>query len=89
MTYKENLEQQEKEKAFLDTIDIQGLVEETDNDDIYEIMDMIELKYKDQYLDEDFIFEHMDASDFSDYLQQRYPTANIYEHVETTYHVLF
>lgn len=84
-----SLEWQAKEKAFLDTIDIKSLVRELDTDDIYEIMDIIEERYKDKYSEEEFVFNYMDASEFEEYLKTRYPEVNIYEHTETTYHVIF
>lgn len=89
MTWKESLEWQTKEKAFLDTIDIKSLVKELDIDDIYEIMDIIEERYKDDYSEEKYVFNCIDASEFEDYLKTRYPEVNIYEHTETTYHVIF
>lgn len=88
MIWKECLEWQAKEKEFLDSIDIKSLVKELDTDDIYDIMDEIEDRYREQY-EEEFVFNCIDASEFGDYLRERYPEANIYEHTETTYHVIF
>lgn len=87
--WREIKEWQEKEKTFLDTLDIQAIAEDLDTDNIYDIMEAIESKFQEKYLEEDFIFNWLDASEFKDYLEQRYPTANIYEQVETTYHVIF
>lgn len=89
MTWKESLEWQAKEKAFLDTIDIKGLAKELDIDDIYDIMDAVEERHNEQYSEEEYIFNCMDASEFEEYLKERYPEVNIYEHTETTYHVIF
>ena len=89
MTWKESLEWQAKEKAFLDTIDIKSLVKELDIDDIYDIMDAVEERHNEQYSEEEYIFNCMDASEFEEYLKERYPEVNIYEHTETTYHVIF
>ena len=89
MTYKESLEYQEKEKAFLDTIDIKSIIEKLYTDDIYDIMDAIERKFRNKYLEEESIFDSMDAYEFIEYLKQRYPEANIYERTKTTYHIIF
>ena len=89
MTWEESLEWQAKEKAFLDTIDIKSLVKELDIDDIYDIMDAVEERHNEQYSEEEYIFNCMDVSEFEEYLKERYPEVSIYEHTETTYHVIF
>ena len=67
MTY---LQWQEKEKAFLDTLDLTEFINKGKK--IIDIMDEIEEKYGTQYTKEDFIFNCMDSYDFMLYLKDKY-----------------
>ena len=70
MTYKESLQWQEKEKAFLDTLDLTEFISKGKK--LTDIMDEIEEKYGTQYTKEEFIFNCMDSYDFMKYLKERY-----------------
>jgi hypothetical protein len=63
-----------QEFDFLDTIDLDDLINEAlDNSyTIYELMDKIEDRYGEQYGKEDFIFNNIDAFEFMDYLRDVY-----------------
>lgn len=80
MTWKESLEWQKKEKAFLDTLDLQPFF--VSGASIYDIMEEIEDKYGNLYTEEVFIFNCMDSIDFIDYIRQRYENINIYEYLD-------
>lgn len=71
MTYKEK---QEKEKEFLDSIDILPLLQEDKS--LYDIMYDIEKEYGED------IFECMDIDDFIYYLNERYPDFKFYTHID-------
>lgn len=79
MTWKESLEWQAKEKAFLDTKDLKSFLEKDKS--IYKIMDEIEEAF-DDYTKETFIFNCMDHSEFIEYLEDRYPDIHFYEFSE-------
>lgn len=70
MTYQESLQWQEKEKAFLDTLDLMPLlIKGKDLRDLkYEIEDL----YEDKYTEEEFLFNNMDLDDLMAYLSNRY-----------------
>lgn len=70
MTYKECLEWMAKEKAFLDTIDLEEFFVE--NKEIHNIMQSIEDKYGKDYKEEPFIFNCMSSDEFIDYIKERY-----------------
>ena len=70
MSYKESLQWQEQEKAFLDTLDLTPLL--IKGKDIYDLMEEIEDKYGVLYEKEDFIFNCMDCYDFMLYLKNKY-----------------
>ena len=76
MTWKESLEWQTKEKAFLDTKDLKPFL--TKDKSIYDIMDEIEDAFNKEYLEESFIFNCMDHHDVIDYLQNRYKDIKFY-----------
>lgn len=79
MTWKESLEWQAKEKAFLDTKDLRPFLEQ--DKEIHVIMDEIEEAF-DDYTEETFIFNCMDHSEFIEYLQNRYPDIRFYDYTE-------
>lgn len=79
MTWKESLEWQAKEKAFLDTKDLRPFLEKDKS--IHKIMDEIEEAF-DDYEEEVFIFNCMDHSEFIEYLEDRYPDIHFYEYSE-------
>lgn len=70
MTWKECLEWQAKEKAFLDTKDLKPFIKK--NKSIYDIMSDIEDTFEEEYELEECLFNHMDHRDVVDYLQKRY-----------------
>ena len=70
ISFKESLQWQNKEKAFLDTLDLTKFIKS--GKAIYEIMDEIEDKYGEQYTEECFIFNNMDCYDFMKYLKEKY-----------------
>jgi hypothetical protein len=76
MTWKESLEWQTKEKAFLDTKDLKPFL--TKDKSIYDIIDEIEDTFNEEYLEEPFIFNCMDHHDVIDYLQNRYKDIKFY-----------
>lgn len=80
MTYQESVKWQEKEKAFLDSIDLKKYL--TKDKPIYEIMDEIYDDCNDMYKEEDDIFNCMDQYDFMDYLMIRYKSLYFYEYSE-------
>ena len=80
MTYKESLKWQEKEKAFLDTLDLTKYL--TDDKSIYTIMDEIYDDHNSEYQEEDGIFNCMDQYEFMDYLMIRYKGLYFYEYSE-------
>lgn len=80
MTYKESLDWQKKEQAFLNTLD---LIPYLDKDkSISDIMDIIEDRHNDEYIEEEYIFNCMDSWDFIKYLEKRYPNFQYYEYNE-------
>lgn len=79
MTWKESLEWQAKEKAFLDTKDLRPFLEQ--DKEIHQIMDDIEEAF-DDYTEETFIFNCMDHSEFIEYLQNRYSDIRFYDYTE-------
>lgn len=76
MTYKESLEWQAKEKAFLDTKDLRPFI--TKDKSIYDIMEEIEDAFENEYQEETFIFNCMDHYDVIKYLQTRYNDVKFY-----------
>ena len=76
MTYKESLEWQAKEKAFLDTKDLRPFI--TKDKSIYDIMEEIEDAFENEYQEEAFIFNCMDHYDVIKYLQARYNDVKFY-----------
>ena len=76
MTWKECLEWQAKEKAFLDTKDLKPFI--TKDKSIYDIMEDIEDAFQDEYQKEVFIFNCMDHHDVIQYLQNRYDDVKFY-----------
>ena len=76
MTWKECLEWQAKEKAFLDTKDLKPFI--TKDKSIYDIMEDIEDAFQDEYQEEVFIFNCMDHYDAIRYLQNRYDDVKFY-----------
>ena len=76
MTWKECLEWQAKEKAFLDTKDLKPFI--TKDKSIYDIMEDIEDAFQDEYQEEVFIFNCMDRYDVIQYLQNRYDDVKFY-----------
>lgn len=70
MTYQESLQWQEKEKAFLDTLDLMPLlIKGKDLRDLkYEIEDL----YEDKYTEEESLFNNMGLDDLMIYLSNRY-----------------
>ena len=80
MTYKESLDWQRKEQAFLNTLD---LIPYLDKDkSISDIMDIIEDRHNNEYTEEEYIFNCMDSRDFIKYLEERYPSFQYYEYSE-------
>lgn len=80
MTYKESLDWQRKEQAFLNTLD---LIPYLDKDkSISDIMDIIEDRHNNEYTEEEYIFNYMDSWDFIKYLEERYPSFQYYEYSE-------
>ena len=80
MTWKECLERQAKEKAFLDTIDLLPYLEKDKN--ISDIMEAIEDDHSKEYTEEEFVFNCLDHWEFIDYLKGRYPNFQYYEYSE-------
>lgn len=76
MTYKESLEWQVKEKAFLDTKDLKPFIFKDKS--IYDIMEEIEDAFGNEYQEEDCIFNWMDHFDVIEYLQKRYNDVRFY-----------
>lgn len=79
MTWKECLEWQTKEKAFLDTKDLKPFLKSGKG--ISQIMNDIEDAF-DDYTEETFIFNCMDSNEFMDYIKDRYPDIKFYEFCE-------
>ena len=75
MTWKESLEWQAKEKAFLDTKNLRPFIKQDKS--VYDIMDEIENAF-DDYTEEALIFNCMDHHDFIEYLQNRYKDIKFY-----------
>lgn len=75
MSWKECLEWQAKEKAYLDTKDLRPFIEKDKS--IYEIMGEIEDAF-DDYTEETFIFNCMNHYEFIAYLQNRYEDVKFY-----------
>ena len=69
MSYKESLQWQEKEKNFLNALDLTSFI--SSGKRIVDIMDEIEDKYGEYYKEESFIFNCMDSYDFMKYLKDR------------------
>ena len=80
MTYKESLEWQAKEKAFLDTKDLKPFI--IKNKSIYDIMEEIEDAFENEYQEESFLFNCMDRYDVIEYLQNRYNDVKFYTYEE-------
>lgn len=79
MNWKESLEWQAKEKAFLNTKDLRPFLSKDKS--VGQIMDDIEDAF-DDYKEEVFIFNCMDHNEFMDYLKERYPDVKFYEFSE-------
>lgn len=75
MSWKECLEWQAKEKAYLDTKDLKPFIEKDKS--VYDIMEEIEDTFND-YEEEPFIFNCMDHNEFIEYLQNRYEDVKFY-----------
>ena len=75
MSWKEWLEWQAKEKAYLDTKDLKPFIEKDKS--VYDIMEEIEDTFND-YEEEPFIFNCMDHNEFIEYLQNRYEDVKFY-----------
>ena len=73
-------EWQEKEKAFLDTKDLQPFIKKDKS--IYDIMSDIEDAFEEEYELEDCLFNFMDSYDVIDYLQGRYENIKFYTYEE-------
>ena len=73
-------EWQEKEKAFLDTKDLQPFIKKDKS--IYNIMSDIEDAFEEEYKLEDCLFNFMDSYDVIDYLQKRYENVRFYTYEE-------
>lgn len=69
MKYEDATKLYNDEIAFLDTIDILELIEE--NQDLWDLMDIIEEKYSKDYY-EGVIFNCISTIEFQDYLEKRY-----------------
>jgi hypothetical protein len=80
MSYKESLEWEVKETAFLDTKDLKPFLEKDKS--IYDIMDDIEDAFGDEYTEEVFIFNCMGHDEFIKYLKNRYPDIHFYNYSE-------
>lgn len=70
MTYQECLQWQEKEKAFLDTLDLMPLL--TKGKDLIDLKQEIEDLYEDKYTEEECLFNNMGLDDLMIYLSNRY-----------------
>lgn len=84
MTYQEAMMWEEREKQYLDTLDLLPYLEK--HQDIHIIMDRIEEKFAEKYpyiKEEEYIFNNMDTLDFMDYLAKRYGI-KFYEHITYT-----
>lgn len=75
MSWKECLEWQAKEKAYLDTKDLKPFIEKDKS--VYDIMEETEDTFND-YEEEPFIFNCMDHNEFIEYLQNRYEDVKFY-----------
>ena len=75
MSWKECLEWQAKERAYLDTKDLKPFIEKDKS--VYDIMEEIEDTFND-YEEEPFIFNCMDHNEFIEYLQNRYEDVKFY-----------
>ena len=75
MSWKECLEWQAKEKAYLDTKNLKPFIEKDKS--VYDIMEEIEDTFND-YEEEHFIFNCMDHNEFIEYLQNRYEDVKFY-----------
>ena len=73
-------EWKEKEKAFLDTKDLQPFIKKDKS--IYDIMSDIENAFEKEYKLEDCLFNFMDSYDVIDYLQKRYENIRFYTYEE-------
>lgn len=73
-------EWQEKEKAFLDTKDLQPFIKKDKS--IYDIMSDIEDAFEEEYKLEDCLFNFMDSYDVINYLQERYENIRFYTYEE-------
>jgi DNA-binding transcriptional regulator GbsR (MarR family) len=73
-------EWQEKEKAFLDTKDLQPFIKKDKS--IYDIISDIEDAFEKEYKLEDCLFNFMDSYDVIDYLQKRYKDIRFYTYEE-------
>ena len=73
-------EWQEKEKAFLNTKDLQPFIKKDKS--IYDIMSDIENAFEEEYKLEDCLFNFMDSYDVIDYLQKRYEDIRFYTYEE-------
>lgn len=73
-------EWQEKEKAFLDTKDLQPFIKKDKS--IYDIMSDIEDAFEEEYELEDCLFNFMDPYDVINYLQERYENIRFYTYEE-------
>ena len=84
MTYQEIIMWKEREKQYLDTLDLLPYLEE--HQDIHIVMDKIEENFAKNYpyiKEERFLFNHMGTLEFMDYLTKRYGTG-FYEHITYT-----
>ncbi len=80
MTWKESLEWQAKEEAFLDTLDLLPYLHRDKS--LYDIKEEIEDKYGSEYKEEEYLFNCMDVEDLGNYLKRRYPDFDYYEYSE-------
>lgn len=71
---------QEKEKAFLDTKDLQPFIKKDKS--IYDIISDIEDAFEEEYKLEDCLFNFMDPYDVINYLQERYENIRFYTYEE-------
>ena len=84
MTYQEILVWEEREKQYLDTLDLLPYLEKYQ--DVNIIMDRIEEKFAKNYpyiKEEKILFNHIGTLEFMDYLTKRYGI-RFYEHITYT-----
>ena len=83
MNYEYYKMMENKEYTFLDSItDEEMLSFFKTGKNITLVMDEIEDKYNDKYIEEECIFNWIDKSDFEEYITKRFPQITFHHHIE-------